>query len=305
MTFPVIDVVHPLTFQEVYHRLHEAVNLWDLLKVASDTGAIQNIEDFCFCHCGHKMRVVSYLSRKQETRYRWVCQKCKTTLFIMHPLPYNKAKIDPKNFLKLYACFCADHPIYYVKTLMKLDLTTIKRWYKIFRHEVVALNEFDAANTVFNNAQVDESCFGSRKYNVGRVPQQQWMFGICDSNKKGKVFMYEVENRSSATLIPIILKHVQANAIVYSDCWRSYDVLKNHAINHLKVNHKVEFVNKENNAHTQRIESMWGACKKWLNSHHYRRHSILNEYIQEYCWRYNHKEPRKTQFEYMWVTLFQ
>ena len=41
-------------------------------------------------------------------------------------------------------------------------------------------------------------------------------------------------------------------------------------------------------AHTQRIESMWAAAKLWRRTHGYKSKDALQEYLHEFCYRYNH-----------------
>ena len=50
------------------------------------------------------------------------------------------------------------------------------------------------------------------------------MFGLL--KRGGRVYTKIIPDASSATLIPIIERKVVPDSIVYSDCWRAYNVLK-------------------------------------------------------------------------------
>ena len=51
--------------------------------------------------------------------------------------------------------------------------------------------------------EIDESKFGRRKYNRGRLVEGKWVLGgICRETKE--IFLIEVPKRDSATLIPLI-----------------------------------------------------------------------------------------------------
>uniref|UniRef100_A0A5S6Q9M0 Uncharacterized protein n=1 Tax=Trichuris muris TaxID=70415 RepID=A0A5S6Q9M0_TRIMR len=54
--------------------------------------------------------------------------------------------------------------------------------------------------------ELDEALFSRRKCNVGRLLPQQWVFGLCRETQE--VFAIRVKDRSSATLIELIKKHV-------------------------------------------------------------------------------------------------
>ena len=55
--------------------------------------------------------------------------------------------------------------------------------------------------------ETDESKFGKRKYNRGRLLTGQWKFGIVEKDTDKKV-MFSVPDRSTATLLPIIQQWV-------------------------------------------------------------------------------------------------
>ena len=86
--------------------------------------------------------------------------------------------------------------------------------------------------------------------------------------------MVSVEDRTGATLIPIIKQYIPPGTKVMSDCWKSYDRLEEEGYIHSTVNHSLEFVNSETGDHTQNIESTWRAVNRSLPrsgtvKHHY------------------------------------
>ena len=111
--------------------------------------------------------------------------------------------------------------------------------------------------------EIDESKFGKRKYNKGRRVEGVWVFGGIERESK-KCFMVPVEDRSSATLLPIIHQYVLPGTKIMSDCWKSYSTLSEEGYIHGTVNHSIEFVNSETGDHTQTIESTWRAVKRSL-----------------------------------------
>lgn len=73
--------------------------------------------------------------------------------------------------------------------------------------------------------EADESYLGgSRKGKRGRgAAGKVTVFGLLKRN--GKVYTVSVPNTQSATLLPIIREQVKPDSIVYTDTYRSYDVL--------------------------------------------------------------------------------
>lgn len=82
--------------------------------------------------------------------------------------------------------------------------------------------------------EIDESKFGKRKYHRGHYVEGQWVFGGFERGT-GRVFMIPVENRSSATLIPVIENWILPGTTVISDFWKAYDCLNDEGYKHLKV----------------------------------------------------------------------
>ncbi len=73
--------------------------------------------------------------------------------------------------------------------------------------------------------EADESYFGGQRKGkrghgaAGKVA----VSGLLKRN--GKVYTVTVPNTQTATLFPIIREQVKPDSIVYTDCYRSYDVL--------------------------------------------------------------------------------
>jgi transposase-like protein len=90
------------------------------------------------------------------------------------------------------------------------------------------------------------------------------------------VLLYPVSDRSEETLIPIIQRHVEPGATIYSDGWSSYCSLNELGYNHFTVLHKYSFkkvyvkegTGEEVQVHTNRIEGAWKHAKD-----HFRRMS--------------------------------
>jgi hypothetical protein len=71
-----------------------------------------------------------------------------------------------------------------------------------------------------------------------------------------------------------------------SDKWKSYDCLEKHGYIHYSVNHSKNFVDpKDENVHTQTVESRWNAIKRKLKRKGTNVTKFLDEYLIEYCYK--------------------
>lgn len=70
---------------------------------------------------------------------------------------------------------------------------------------------------------------------TGKIP----VFGLL--KRGGKVYTQVIENTKNKTLIKIIRKKVVPDSIVYSDSFRSYNVLDVSEFYHYRINHSKLF----------------------------------------------------------------
>lgn len=62
--------------------------------------------------------------------------------------------------------------------------------------------------------------------------------------------------------MPIITHKVIPDSIVYSDCWRGYNVLDVSELKHYRINHSKLFADKQN--HINAIEHVWNQAKRHM-----------------------------------------
>jgi len=90
--------------------------------------------------------------------------------------------------------------------------------------------------------EVGESYFGSTrkgKRGCGSARKKVPVFGIL--KRDGQVYTQVLSDAQSKTLIPIIRDKIQPDSIVYSDCWRGYNVLDITEFKHYPINHSMTF----------------------------------------------------------------
>jgi transposase-like protein len=106
----------------------------------------------------------------------------------------------------------------------------------------------------------------------------QFRLEVCPNN-----------NRSSAALIPLIKKNIADGSVIMTDCWPSYNPLNVNGYNHLKVNHSINFVNRQTLANTQKIECNWCHMETALTIGG-KNHELITQYLCEYIWRRHYRK---------------
>ena len=136
--------------------------------------------------------------------------------------------------------------------------------------------------------KADESYFGgSQKGKPGRgAAGKVAVFGLL--NRNGKVYTVAVPNTQSATLLPIIREQVKPDSIVYTDTYRSYDVLDVSEFSHFRINHSTHFA--ENHNHINGIENFWNQAKRHLRKFNGIPKAHFELYLKECEWRLNHSD---------------
>ena len=127
---------------------------------------------------------------------------------------------------------------------------------------------------------------GIAKADGARCGREVAVFGLLKWN--GKVYTVAVPNTQTATLLPIIREQVKPDSIVYTDCYKSYDVLDVSEVNHLRINHSTHFADRQNQING--IENFWNQAKRHLRKFNGIPKEHFELYLKECEWRFNNSE---------------
>lgn len=148
--------------------------------------------------------------------------------------------------------------------------------------------------------EADETYIGGRRRGDkrGRPAQDSHkvpVFGMVQ--RQGQVRAMTVPNVKRATVFPHLKKHVIPASIVCTDELKSYNGMERIGFNHQSVNHS-ENVYVSGNVHTNTIEGFWSLTKRGIGGvYHAVSAKHLQGYLNEYAWRYNHRDDERAQFE--------
>jgi transposase len=98
------------------------------------------------------------------------------------------------------------------------------------------------------------------------------------------------------TLMPHVRKKVLPESVVYTDEYSVYDRLNRHGYRHSRVHHREE-VYAAGDAHTNTIEGFWSLLKRGIfGVCHSVSAKLLQGYLDEYAFRYNHRKDEQPMF---------
>ena len=174
-------------------------------------------------------------------------------------------------------------------SLVGVNFKTAAYYYLRLR-EIICLELDQECHEVFGGEiEVDESYFGGRRKGkrgrgaAGKIP----VFGLL--KRGGKVYTKIIPDASSATLFPIIERKVIPDSIVYSDCWRGYNVLDVSDFKHFRINHSKLFADKAN--HINGIENFWNQAKRHMRKFNGVPKANFGLFLKECEWRFNNSDP--------------
>jgi transposase len=196
-----------------------------------------------------------------------------------------RCKLSKKYQITLLQFFAAE-----VTARTAADLVGIKRrtailFYHKIRQVIAAQLDLQAEEVLGGEIELDESYFGgARKGKRGRgAAGKVIVFGIL---KRGdRVYTKVITDTKAQTLMPIILRKIAPDSIVYTDCYRSYNALDISGFHHHRINHSTHFAEQKHN-HINGIENFWSQAKRVLRKY--------NGIPKQHFHLFN-KEPRRKQ----------
>ena len=98
-----------------------------------------------------------------------------------------------------------------------------------------------------------------------------------------------IADASSSTLHPIIDRKVIPDSIVYSDCWRGYNVLDVSGFKHFRINHSRLFASRHDPI--DGIENFWNQAKRYMCKFNGVPKKNFGLFLKEYEWRFSNSDP--------------
>lgn len=209
------------------------------------------------------LKCSSTISFYTRTMARCKNKYCKYRYSIYKNTVFQSCKVDVIAYLKVIDLYLHFLPLELIHRITMISKDRIGKMINNFNHIDIYLNYLN--NLKFggtgNIIEIDESKFGKRKYNKGHRVEGVWVFGAVERRSR-RIFLIPIRKRTRNFLENIMFRFIHPYSIIYSDCWKSYARLNFFYLAHKTVNHSKEFVNKEENVHTNTIEGNWSGIKR-------------------------------------------
>ena len=242
-----------------------------------------------------------------QKRPAWFCQTCG---FRIHPL---KGTIFERSSTSLQMWFYAMYIMASTRCGVsakqlerELGVTykTAWRMFNLIRNQLMAQDETQLVGEV----EADETFVGGKPRESYRrkVARMGWNMQTAYWDRKAVVFgaverggriRAEVVPNSRASVIqPKAREFILPGSMIYTDEYHGYKKLGKTGYRHRRINHQAR-VYVDGDVHTQTIEGFFGLFKNGIRGVY---HSVsakwLQGYVNEYTWRYNRRESRRSMF---------
>lgn len=113
----------------------------------------------------------------------------------------------------------------------------------------------------------------------------------------GRVRASVIPHRGGYMVRGQLRKFVLPASTVFTDEYHAYSTIDREGYEHERIKHLAK-VYVDGNVHTQTIEGFWSTVKNGIRgAHHSVSHKWLQGYLNEYAWRYNHRDDAEPMFK--------
>lgn len=244
------------------------------------------------------------LHHRIKGRKAYSCDYCRTQVFPLAGTIFEKSVTPLRSWFYAIHLMAATRCGISAKQLERELGVTYKTAWRMFT-QIRKLMEEDGG-PLSGEVEVDETWHGGklqfkgRQGHTGPVPGSQSLSNktpiVGAVERGGKVKAQVVGNVRKSTLMPLVSEHIMPHATVFTDEHQAYSGLTKRGYEHHRVNHSAR-VYVRGNVHTNTIEGFWSLLKNGIRgAHHAVGAAYLQSYVNEYTFRYNHRDDEQPMF---------
>lgn len=252
---------------------------------------------------------------KLASRKAYSCDQCGTHVYPLAGTIFEKSSTSLKSWFYAIYLMASTRCGISAKHLERELGVTYKTAWRMFK-QVRSL--FDEDITALDGTvEIDETFVGGRpRYRNGQQPPKdeygrtrrgprpashptQKVTVVGAVERKGRIrarVLGSAVAPSMDNVMPLIGDHVLPSAMIYTDEARHYGTLRAHGYDHKRVHHAAK-VYVDGDVHTNTIEGFWSLLKRSIGgAHHAVSAKYLPTYLNEYAFRYNHRDDSDPMF---------
>jgi transposase len=183
---------------------------------------------------------------------------------------------------------------------------TYKTAHRMFKQIRTLLSD-DGEGPLTGNVEVDESAHGgkprayqTRDPRLHEVHKSYKPTILAMVERGGRVRPRVIANRGTRAIHGAVLQHVLPSAMLFTDEWSAYSTVAKGYRGHRRIKHKAN-IYVQGDTHTQTVEGFFGLFKNGVRGvYHSISSAYLQNYLNEYAFRYNRRNSRQPMF---WAML--
>ncbi len=249
--------------------------------------------------CGQRAK-----HHRMSRRRAYACQECGTHVYPLAGTIFEKSSTPLDSWFYAIFLMAQTRCGISAKQLERELGVTYKTAWRMFR-QVRALFD-EAGGPLKGTVEVDETFVGGRPRfgQPRRGPRSRSdptakkpVVGMVE--RGGNVRAWVTSDVTTRTIRPLVEGHVLPASMVFTDDAGQYGLVHRSGYQHQRVNHSAK-VYVDGDVHTNTIEGFWSLLKNGIRGAH---HSVgaghLQSYVNEYTFRYNHRDDAQPMFKTM------
>ncbi|MCF7635288.1 MAG: transposase IS1595 [Dehalococcoides mccartyi] len=245
-------------------------------------------------HCPKCDKVTKHHRIKARSSYS--CDICGSQVYPTAGTIFHKSSTPLKVWFQVMYRMASTRYDISAKQIQRETGVTYKTAWRMFKQIRSLLNE--DCGTVKGEVKADETYIGGKRSGTrghgaeGKTP----VIGIAQ--RHGKIIASVSPDVSSKTITPFIAQNMASESTAYDE-FRSYNNVSKAGYKHRIVKHgREQWV--DGLAHINTIESFWSLMKRGIEGvYHAVSPKHLQSYVNEYSFRYNHRNDETPMFQFL------